>query len=126
MITGGIGITPFRSMIKYCADNGTKSQIILLYGNRNEENIAFKEELEMLTRQNRNLKIVHTLSQPNENWKGRQGYIDLQMITEEVPDYLERVFYVCGSPELVTSILNVLKTLKITENNVKTENFSGY
>jgi len=126
LITGGIGITPFRSMIKYCTDKGVESQITLLYGNRNEESVVFKEELDMLARQNQNVKIVHILSQPSENWKGRHGYVDIQMIKEEVPDYMERVFYVCGSPGLVTNMLNMLKTLKVPEANIKTENFPGY
>jgi ferredoxin-NADP reductase len=126
MIAGGIGITPFRSIIKYCTDKSIESQITLLYGNRNEESIAFREELEILARQNHNLRIVYTLAEPSENWKGRHGYVDLQMIKEETPDYSERVFYVCGPPGLVTSILNTLKTLKIPDGNKKTERFSGY
>ncbi|HVP41582.1 MAG TPA: FAD-binding oxidoreductase [Candidatus Krumholzibacteriaceae bacterium] len=126
LVTGGIGITPFRSMIKYCTDTGVKSQITLLYGNRNEETIAFREELDILAKQNHNLRTVHTLTQPSENWEGRRGLIDLQMIKEEIPDYTERVFYVCGPPGMVTSMLNVLKTLKIPEESTKTEHFSGY
>jgi len=125
-VTGGIGITPFRSMIKYCTDKDVRSQIILLYGNRNEESIAFREGLDALAKINHNLRIVHTLTQPSENWKGRRGLIDFQMIKEEIPDYTERVFYVCGPPGMVTSMLNVLKTLKIPEENMKTEHFAGY
>lgn len=126
MITGGIGITPFRSIIKYCTDKGIKSQIILLYGNRYEESCAFKEELDALSKQNRNLKIVHCLSQPSELWRGRRGHIDLQMIKEEIPDYTERIFYVCGPPGLVISIVDALKTLKTPDDRIKTENFPGY
>lgn len=126
LITGGIGITPFRSMIKYCTDKSVQSQITLLYGNRNEETIAFREELAELAKQNPNITIVHTLSQPSESWKGRRGYVDLQMIKEEIPDYSEQVFYVCGPPGLVTSILNVLKTLEIPEEKTKVERFPGY
>lgn len=126
MIAGGIGITPFRSIIKYCTDRSIESQITLLYGNRNEESVAFKEELETLARQNHNLRIVHTLAEPSENWKGRRGFIDLQMIKEETPDYAERVFYVCGPPGLVTSILGILKTLEIPNDRTRTERFSGY
>lgn len=126
LVTGGIGITPFRSMIKYCVDRGVESQIILLYGNRNEETIAFRDELTALSKQNPNVRIVHTLSQPSENWKGRRGYVDLQMIKEEIQDYSERVFYVCGPPGLVTSIVDILKTLKIPEEKTKVERFPGY
>lgn len=126
MITGGIGITPLRSMIKYCTDNGINSQITVLYGNRSEENIAFGEELSNLERRTKNLRIVHTLSRPGDEWKGRRGHVDLQMIKDEIPDYMERVFYVCGPPALVTDLVNALKTLGVPNEKIKTENFFGY
>ena len=126
MITGGIGITPLRSMIKYCMDKGTKSRITLVYGNRNQESIVFKEELDRLEKLNQNLRVIHTLSQPDEKWKGRRGHIDVQMVLEEIPDYEECVFYVCGPPSLVTSSVEILKTLKIQDDMIHEENFPGY
>ncbi len=126
MLTGGIGITPFRSMTKYCMDNGIKSQMTLLYGNRNEESIVFKEELDSLEKKNPNLRVVHTLSRPSDRWKGRRGHVDIQTVREEIPDYMERAFYVCGPPALVTDCVNILKTLKVPDNKIKTEDFPGY
>jgi ferredoxin-NADP reductase len=126
MITGGIGITPLRSMIKYCTDNALNSQITLLYGNRSEENITFGEELSNLEKRNKNLRIVHTLSHPSDKWNGRRGHVDLQMIKDEIPNYLERVFYVCGPPALVNDLVNALKTLGVPDGKIKTENFFGY
>lgn len=126
MLTGGIGITPFRSMIKYCTDKGIKSGITLLYGNRNEENIVFKEELDRLEKENPNFRVIHTLSRPSEAWKGRRGHIDLAMAGEEIPDYMERTFYVCGPPSLVTDCVNILKALKIPDDKINIENFPGY
>lgn len=126
MITGGIGITPLRSMIKYCTDKGMKSRITFLYGNRNQESIVFKEELDRLEKLNQNLRLIHTLSLPDEKWKGRRGHIDVQMVKEEIPDYKECVFYVCGPPSLVTSSVEILKTLKIQDDMIHSENFPGY
>jgi ferredoxin-NADP reductase len=126
MIAGGIGITPIRSIIKYCTDKGIESQITLLYGNRSEESIAFKDELESLARQNPNLKIVHVLSEVSDDWRGRRGRIDLPMIKEEIPDCDKRVFYICGPPSMVTSMVNALKMFKIKYEKIKTENFPGY
>jgi ferredoxin-NADP reductase len=126
MIAGGIGITPFRSMIRYCADKTIKSKIALLYGNRREETIAFREELDILAKQNPNLKVVYALSEPSDGWKGRRGYVTPQMIKEEIPDYMERVFYLCGPPAMVTSMVDALKTLQIPNGKIRTENFSGY
>ncbi len=126
LVTGGIGITPLRSMIKYCTDKRIKSRVTLLYGNRSEENIVFKEELDRLEKENGNLRIIHTLSHPGEQWKGRQGHIDIQMVREEIPDYDEHVFYVCGPPFLVTDCVSVLKTLKIPDDKINKEDFPGY
>ena len=126
MIAGGIGITPFRSMIRYCADKAIGSEIVMLYGNRREETIAFREELDILAKQNLKLKVVYTLSEPSDDWKGRRGYVTPQMIKEEISDYMERVFYMCGPPAMVTSMIDVLKTLQIAAGKIRTENFSGY
>ncbi len=126
MMTGGIGITPLRSMIKYCIDKGIKSRITLLYGNRSEENIVFREELGRMEKENRNLRIVHTLSRPGEGWKGRRGHIDIQMVREEIPDHDEHVFYVCGPPSLVTDCVSVLKALKVSDDKINKEDFPGY
>ena len=126
LMTGGIGITPLRSMIKYCTDKRIKSQVTLLYGNRNEENIVFKEELDRMEKENGNLRIVHTLSRPGAEWKGRKGHIDIQMVREEIPDFDEHVFYVCGPPSLVTDCVSVLKALGIPEGKINREDFPGY
>ena len=126
MITGGIGITPLLSIIQYCTDTGIDSQITLLYGNRSEETIAFRKELSKLEQRNKSLKLLHILSRPSADWKGRRGHIDLQLIREELPDYMERVFYVCGPPSLVTDLVDALNTLGVPAANIKTEDFLGY
>jgi ferredoxin-NADP reductase len=107
-------------------DKGMKSRITFLYGNRNQESIVFKEELDRLEKLNQKLRVIHTLSQPDENWTGRRGYIDVQMVLEEIPDHKDCVFYVCGPPSLVTSSVEILKTLKIQDDMIHKEDFSGY
>ncbi|MBN1455049.1 MAG: xylene monooxygenase [Methanomicrobia archaeon] len=126
MITGGIGITPLKSILTYCTDTGITTQITLLYGNRSEETIAFREELNSLEQQNKNLRVIHTLSRPGADWKGRRGHVDLAMIKEEIPDYADRVFYVCGPPALVEDLVNALVTLGVPAENINMEDFPGY
>lgn len=126
LITGGIGITPFRSIIKYCTDKRIKSHVTLLCGNRSEKNIVFKEELDRMEKENGNLRIIHTLSHPDEEWKGRKGHIDIQMVREEIPDYDDNVFYVCGPPSLVADCMRVLKDLRIPDDKINKEDFPGY
>jgi ferredoxin-NADP reductase len=126
MITGGIGITPIRSIIKFCTDTAIPSDITLLYGNRNEQSIVFKEELDDLEKMNHNLKVVHCLSRPTDAWKGKQGHVDVRLIQDEIPDYNERVFYVCGPPALVTDLEKDIRSLNIPDNRIKLETFPGY
>jgi ferredoxin-NADP reductase len=125
-ITGGIGITPFRSMIKYCSDRAVPSRITLLYGNRDENNIVFWEELHDLERLNPHLRIVHSLSQPGDTWKGRRGRLDEIAVREEIPDYRDRVFYVCGPPLLVADLVLALQELGVPNDRIRTEDFTGY
>ncbi len=126
LITGGIGITPFRSIIKFCTDHKIPSDIVLLYGNRNEQSIVFREELDDMVKINHNLKVVHCLSHPTDAWKGRLGHVDTRLIQDEIPDYSDRVFYVCGPPALVTNLKNALMALNIPVDRIKTETFPGY
>jgi len=126
LITGGIGITPFRSIIKFCTDTTIPSNIVLLYGNRNEQSIVFREELDNLEKMNHNLKVVHSLSHPSDAWKGRRGHVDIRLIQDEIPDYADRVFYVCGPPALVTDLEKAIRTLNIPDDRIKSESFPGY
>ncbi len=126
MLSGGIGITPLRSICKYCTDKQLNTNIILLYGNETEEDIVFKEQFEEMQKQNENLKVVHTISKPSKEWKGYTGYINKDMVKKEIPDYTERTFYICGPPKMVEAMENLLKELKIPQNQIKKENFYGY
>jgi len=90
MLAGGIGITSFRSICKYCTDMRLTAKITLLYGNRSESDIVFKKELEEMEKQNKNLKVVFILSEASNAWKGATGIINAEMVKKEVPDYKER------------------------------------
>lgn len=126
MLTGGIGITPLRSMISYCNNKKVKSDIVLLYSNRTEEDIVFRKELEKTNFENSNIKIVFTLTHANKNWIGYSRRIDKEMIQKEIPDFKERVFYICGPPNLVDSMVNLLEEMNLDKEKVKMEPFPGY
>jgi ferredoxin-NADP reductase len=126
MFSGGIGITPLRSICRYCTDMKLDTKIILLYGNRTEKDIVFRSELEEMRKQNRNLKVVFTLNEANEGWTGYTGRIDAEMITKEIPDYRERVCYICGPPAMLRAMKKILEDLEVPKENMKTEYFSGY
>jgi ferredoxin-NADP reductase len=126
MLSGGIGITPLISMCRYCTDMKLDTKITLLYGNRSEQDIVFRKELEEMRERNRNLKVIFTLDEPGENWKGYKGRITVDMIKKEIPDYLETVFFTCGPPAMVEAMKRLVATLNIPQNQIKWELFSGY
>lgn len=130
LLSAGIGITPFRSICKNATDKKLSTNIVMLYGSRDPNNIVFKEDFDSMQEENPNLKVINTLTCPNPRelgWEGCCGYIDKAMIEREVPDYKERVFFVCGPPDMVSCLVEELKKdLEMTEEHVRIEHFVGY
>lgn len=126
MLAGGIGITPMRSMCRYCTDMKSPIAVTLLYACNAEKDFVFGRELEDMGRQNKNLKIVPILSEAGPEWKGRTGKINADMIEAEVPDYLATIFYICGPPAMVHAMRVMLRDLNVSEKSVRTEDLIGY
>lgn len=126
LLAGGIGITPFKSICQYCTDMRLNTKVTLLYGNRTENDIAFRKELEALQRQNKNLKVVFILNEADSNWKGATGLITAEMIKKEIPDYKETTFYTCGPPKMVEIMEKLVAQLGVPETQLKREYFTGY
>jgi len=117
-------------MWKYALDRQLPLDMVLLYGNRTLQDITFKTDFEEMARVAKNLKVIFSLDTRDAcpvNWKGRCGFIDAEMICREIPDYVERIFYVCGPPVMVNHLLSLLRTeLEIPDSQIKKENFTGY
>lgn len=126
LLSGGVGITPLRSICRFCTDMRMNTKVTLLYGNRTEEDIIFRQELEQMQQQNKNLKVVLTLAEPKTTWKGYTGNIVPEMVKKEIPEYSETRFYICGPPAMVQAMENLLKTLNVPAANLRKENFAGY
>lgn len=126
MLSGGIGITPMISICRYATDMGLDTDMILMCSNKAEEDIAFKDELDELQKHNPNLTVIHTLTRSCETWTGCRGRICAEMIEKEIPDYKDRVFYLCGPPAMVESTESALYALNIQPGHVKKELLAGY
>jgi ferredoxin-NADP reductase/rubredoxin len=127
MLSGGIGITPLRSICRYVIDKQLDTSACLLYSNRNLAEVAFKSEFDAMQKMSSRFKVVYSLNSAGDDWAGRRGNIDAALIREEVPDFRERQFYVCGPPGMVEALTAVLRIeLQIPEPQVKTEGFIGY
>jgi ferredoxin-NADP reductase len=126
LLGGGIGITPFIGMCKYCTDMRLDTKITLLYGNRTESDIAFRKELEAMQEQNDNMKVVFTLNEADSGWKGATGFITADMIKKEIPDYKETMFYTCGPPAMVEIMAKLIEQLGLPKTQLNREYFTGY
>jgi glycine betaine catabolism B len=126
-IAGGIGITPFRSMVKFLTDRGEQRDIVLLYANRRAEDILYRDVFAAAQRAF-GLRAVAVLSDRGSappGWVGAAGRIDAALIARQIPDYRERLFYVSGSPALVESVQRALRELGVKPDRIKTDWFSG-
>ena len=128
-LSGGIGITPIRSICRYLTDTGSKSLVSLLYSFRTEKDIVFREDFEEMVKSNSRLSLFYTLTDcvPPPGWPGLQGRINGKMVGKTIPDYGERIFYICGPPAMVTALTGVLENeLDLPPEKVVRENFTGY
>ncbi len=127
-IAGGIGVTPFRSMIKYLLDTNEKRQITVLYSNQKASDIVYADVFEQAQKQ-LGIKTIYTLTDVDDvpaSWNGRTGYVDAKMIMEEVPDYGQRTFYISGSHSMVSAFTDTLKGMGVKKNKIKTDFFPGF
>ena len=128
LIAGGIGITPFKSMIEYSADEGLKTPLTLLYGNHSVEDVPFKQELDTLSQENPMLEIMHVISNPPPTppWDYRVGHIDEDLLREVASAQSDAIYYVAGPPNMVSSISQTLAAIGISSERTRLEMFRGY
>jgi ferredoxin-NADP reductase len=126
-LSGGIGITPIRSICKYAVDKNMNTDIILIYSNSTFNDIAFREDFGLMQKQDPKLKVIHVLYEGRAGFECKIGRINKEIIKENIPDYLERKFYLCGPPGMVEAMKNILASeLAVVSANIITENFQGY
>ncbi len=124
-IAGGIGITPFISMLRYIIEENLDYQVTLLYSNRNKESTAFLEELEDMVKNNKNIELVLTMTD-DSNWSGENRMIDPQFIKEYISKPNSYFYLISGPPAMVEATYNALLKVEVKDEKIKTENFSGY
>jgi glycine betaine catabolism B len=137
-LSGGIGVTPFRSMIKYATDKQLPLKITMFDSNRNRNNILFKQEFDKWSNINKNLKIIYTINEDNHDehhssttneWKGEFGRIDKTMVLKYVDTDLlnNSIIYICGPPGMLKAMNSLMQEeLKVLKDNIRIEEFTGY
>jgi ferredoxin-NADP reductase len=125
-LAGGIGITPFYSMLRTVTLDRLPYRIYLFYGNQTPEDAALLPELAFLQEQNPNLTVINTMANPHPNWHGETGYITDSLLKKYLPDLNQPLFYACGSPAMVIAMQTMLSEMGIAATKVKVEDFPGY
>lgn len=124
-VAGGIGITPYRSMVKYLLDTDQIRDIVLFYAGKKPDEFVYGDVFgEAADRMG--MRTVYIASQAAAEWAGRRGRITAESIAAELPDYQERTFYVSGPLAMVTSVKEELGTLGVPAEHIRTDYFPGY
>ena len=125
-IAGGIGITPFYSMIKTETLMQSPRELYLFYGNQTVADAAFLSDLFSFQQQNSHFHFIPTLASPDADWQGESGFITHTMIKKYIADLSLPYYYICGSPAMVTTLQETLIEMGIAEEKIKVEDFPGY
>ena len=126
-LIGGIGITPVISIIEYIVDKGLNTDTVLFYSNRVEEEIAFKEQLDNWQKNNKNIKVIYSITdcQPKDK-TCIAGRITEETIAKTIDDWAQRIVFIFGPPVMVGAMKEICCKVSCTEENIRTESFVGY
>ena len=139
-LIGGIGITPVFSMLKNAAYQKLTHQLFLFYSNKRPEDTAFLKELQNLEKENKNFKLVATMTAPTQgrspdqsvgknskmSWQGETGFITKEMIKKYIGDLNSPIYYMSGPPTMVKAMRDLLEKIGVSEDNIRFEEFTGY
>lgn len=129
LLAGGIGITPFRSMVRRAGKERLAHRLILFYANRRPQDAAFLDELRNLTAENPNFTFVPTMTAPGHQeqpWGGETGHITKEMIARYVQGSGAPVYYIAGPPAMAAAMQTLLNQIGISDDDIRAEEFSGY
>jgi ferredoxin-NADP reductase len=124
-VAGGIGITPYHSMLRYIADTGAPYRVTLVYSNRDRESAPFLDELREYERTLPNFRLVLTMTD-DSGWDGEARHIDPEMLRDNLGELGSYTFLVTGPPPMVESVAEELTDAGVPEEQVLPERFSGY
>jgi ferredoxin-NADP reductase len=128
-LTGGIGITPVRSIVLQAAHDSLTHKIFLFNSNRTPEDSAFLNELMEAQQINLNYIFVGTMTEMQKSgmkWNGETGYINKAMLEKHVGDLTLPIYYLAGPASMVTAMRKTLNEAGVDDDNIRTEEFSGY
>ena len=129
LLAGGIGITPFFSIVKQASHDGLPHKLHLFYSNHRPEDAPFLDILQELEKTNTNFHLIATMTEMTHSqrkWEGETGFINKEMLARHVSDLQEPIYYIAGPPAMVAAMQEMLVTSGIDEDNLRMEGFAGY
>lgn len=124
-IIGGIGVTPVRSMIAAATHDKTAHQLTLVHANKTRSDAPFTADFENLAEANPNFKFVQVYSD-QADWSGETGRVDIDLLKRHVDDLHQPIYYLSGPAGMVKAMRTMLVEADVNEDNIRTEEFSGY
>jgi ferredoxin-NADP reductase len=128
-LAGGIGITPFLSIVRQANHDQLSHKLFLFYSNRRPEDAPFLETLQELQKTNPNFQFIGTMtemSRSNRKWEGEAGFINKQMLSKYLSKLQGPIYYIAGPPAMVAAMREMLVVSGIDEDDIRTEEFGGY
>ena len=128
-LTGGIGVTPFRSIALQTTHERSPHLLWMFYSNRRPEDAAFLDELTKLQTEKSNFKLVSTMTNVAESrrhWNGETGYIDKQMLSKYIDELSGPIYYIAGPPAMVDGMTKLLSESGVKATDIRSEEFFGY
>jgi ferredoxin-NADP reductase len=129
LLAGGIGITPFRSILLRATRERLPHRLFCFYANRRPEDASFLQELEALQRDNPGWRFVPTMtdmSQADRSWRGETGRIDQAMLAKHLNSAVSPIYYIAGPPGMVKGLHTMLNEADVCDDDIRTEEFAEY
>lgn len=124
-LVGGIGITPFRSIILDTVERKLPHKMVLFYANHAPDDAAFLQKLQTIAQSSSQFTFIPVMTR-DETWEGEKAHIDENMIKKYVSDISNGIFYTAGPPKMVETMKGILARMNIDEARIKSEDFDGY
>ena len=129
VLSGGIGITPFRSILLQAGKEKRPHRIFFFYANRRPEDAPFLDDMHALERQNSHFRFIPIMTQMEQSrlpWDGERGVIDKKLLAKYLTGVTSAIYYITGPLGMVKALRTVLQDAGVDDDDVRTEEFTGY